>query len=131
MLTVGEITAMQEAATAALPDTITITRDPGTGSLNTETGAWTPDPPSTIYSGVGRVRTPTAEEIQVIFGDRQVTETSYVVTIPADAGDVQIGDIVTVSASDDPHIDLRSFRVVRTPAGSWLINRRLGAETVE
>jgi hypothetical protein len=131
MLEPSEIAAMRETSERAMPDTCTITRAAATGALDTVTGEWDPDAASTVYTGVGRVRPPTANMAEVVFGDRQVTRQRYVGTFPYDAAQILIDDIVTVTASSDDQISGRSFRVATVSSGSFLIDRRVGLEVVE
>lgn len=131
MLTAGELDAMRATSTAALPDVCEITIPSTTGTLDPETGVWTPDPPTVLYTGACRLRAPTAEEYEKVFGEQQVTETRYILTVPATVPQIPIGARCAVTSGSDPHIGQVPFRVTRVPAGSWLIDRRLGVEHVD
>ncbi len=98
--------------------------DPITGELSTPTG-------DVVYEGPCRIKTPSAVERNVIFGDTQVTKSRFIAMFRWDIPDVEIGNIVTVTESDDPHITTRSFRVVMVPSSSVLTHRKLGVEAVE
>jgi hypothetical protein len=115
-----------------MPDTVTVSRPTTSGGAVDPAGTFVPATATAIYSGAARLRpAASTREATSIFGDGVITETRYVLTVPYDTPVVLVGDVVTVSASDDPSIDLRAFRVTRRPAGSWLIDRRLGVETTE
>lgn len=131
MLTADEIAGMRFTSEQALPDECTITRPASGGTLNEHTGVWTPNAPTTIYAGRCRLRAPSTEEFEKVFGETQVTETRYIATFPADLPAVEVGDMLTITSSADPHItsELR-FRITRAPFGSWLVDRRLGVEVV-
>ena len=91
----------------------------------------TPDAGTVVYSGPARLRTPSGVEREVLFGESQVTSTRFAVTIPHDSPQILIDDVVAITASDDPHIANRSFRVVLVPSASYLIYRELGVEADE
>lgn len=131
MLTAAEIAGMQQTVSAALPDVGTVTRDAAGGTLDPITGEWTPASPTTVYNGPCRLRPPDAEDIEVLFGDTQVTKQRFVGTFPHNAAAFKVGDVLTVTASSDPHIAHRTFRVTGHSAGSWHLGRRVAFETVE
>lgn len=122
---------MRETSELAMPDTLLITRPVSTGSLDPVTGIWTPDPPVTVHDGPGRIRPPSPQEIEVLFGGEEVTKQRYVGTVPWDSGPFEVDDHVVITAGSDPGVADVSLRVVTVSVGSWLIDRRLGLETVE
>ena len=131
MLTEAEIAGMRETATAALPDRCSVTRSSPTGSLNTSTAVWTPTAATTIYVGSCRVRPPDAEDLEVLFGDTEITKQRFVVTFPYDCPALHVDDVVTVTDSSDGLIVNRPFRVTGHASGSWQIDRRAALEAVE
>lgn len=122
---------MRETSESAMPDTLLITRSVSTGSLDPVTGIWTPDPPVTVHDGPGRIRPPSAQEIEVLFGGEEVTKQRYVGTVPWDSGPYQVDDRAVFVVSSDPDVADVSLRVITVSVSSWLIDRRLGLETVE
>lgn len=131
MISPADLTAMRSTSAAALPDTCTVKRpvaDQG-GSLNTDTGVFTPSAGTTIYTGVCRIR-PAAglTEVVAIFGDDQITQGRYIGTFPWDTPEFAVGDLMSVATGSDAYIDEVVFRVVRIGGGSWLIDRRVGLE---
>jgi hypothetical protein len=114
-----------------LADTGTITRG-GVPVFDPVTGSYTPASGTVIHEGPCRVRMQarTSGDLD-IFGDTAVTTTRFVITFPHDIPNVLIDDVVTVSESDDPHIGLRSFRVIAVPSLTFLMYRELGCEVIE
>ena len=132
MLTTSELDGMRATSKAALPDTVLITEPADGGTLDPATGTWTPNAPTTIYDGPGRVRVPSsATEMERIFGDREVTVQRYIAVLPWDATGVARGHRLAVTAGTDPDITSTSFRVVAVAVGSNHIDRLLGCEEVE
>ena len=129
MLTADEIDAMREVTAQVLPDTITVVRA-ATPTFNSGTGLLETGSPTTIYAGPGRLAMPSNTEREVLFGEEQVTLTRFAVTLPHDADDVLIDDIVTLTSDDAVAAD-RSFRVIVVGAMSYNLNRTLGVEVVE
>lgn len=129
MLTAAEITAMRAVTAQVLPDTATITRVTGT-TFNPATGTNTPTT-STVYSGAARLSMPSMAEREALFGGEQVTMTRFIVTLPYDADDIELEDVVTFSSSGDGLAETRSFRVVVVGSMSYDLNRTIGCEVVE
>lgn len=130
MISASDLAGLRATSLAALPDTCTIARKALTGTTDA-TGSYTPDAPTSIYSGVCRLRPPDTAEIRVLAGDEQVTRQRYVLTIAHDAAEVLVDDIVSVTVSSDAVMLARPFRVIGRASGSWLIDRRLIVEATE
>lgn len=116
-----------------MTDTGMITR-PGDGEaeLDPETGALTPPDPETVQDeGPCRVRMPTTIEMNRLFGEEDVSITRYVAVFPWDSSVAQIGDLVTITESDDPSLLGAPFRVVLIPRMTHLMYRAYGCEVVE
>lgn len=131
MLNELELDAMRECSLSALPDTGVIVRPAAGGTLNTTTGVHTPAAAAAVYAGVMRVRPPTPTEVEVIFGDREVTKQRYVATLPHDVDPVAIDDRLHLLTSSDDRLVDRWLRVVTVSTGSFSIDRRLGLEVAE
>lgn len=133
MLTDAELAGMRDTSQAALPDNVRIERPapPGDGDLDPDTGVWTQADPDLIWQGKGRVRPPTAEDIEVLFGDEQVTKLRFIGTFPFNIPVVEVEDVVIVTSSSDPHVTGRTFKVTSVSGGSWLIDRRVALEVAE
>lgn len=114
-------------------DTGIITRaGSGPGTIAPATAVYTPPAPTTIYNGQCRVRKPTtALEQEIVFGDVNVTVARYVVNLPYDAPLIEIGDVFTLTVSDDGEIRGVPMRVATVVGKSMLLYRQLGLEVIE
>jgi hypothetical protein len=120
------------AAQSMMIDEGTIKRPgAGTGTLDPVTGDWTPAAGTTIYTGRCRVRRPDAMQQQVVFGDISTTVSRYVVNLPSDSPLMAVGDVFTLTDSDDPEILDVPMRVVSVLGKSVLMYRQLGLEAIE
>lgn len=119
-------------AVTLLLDQGTISR-PGTGSgtIDPITGDFTPPAGSVVYSGPCRVRHPTAQEQQIIFGDLNATRSRYTVDLPFDAPLIAVGDVFTLTATTDAEILDVPMRVATVIGKSVLMYRQLGLEVIE
>lgn len=126
-----ELTELREMASAALPDTGTVTR-PGTGgTLDPVTGDWTPNAGTVTYTGRMRIRGATAQDSDIVFGDTEVSTSRMIGVLPHNAPEIHVDDVITVNTSSDIHIAARAFRVRVVAHHSYLTDRRLGLEIVE
>lgn len=125
-----ELAELREMASAALPDTGTVTRG-GSGGVLDGNGDWTPNAGAVIYTGRLRVRGATAQDSDIVFGDTQVSTSRMIGVLPYDAPEVKVDDVVRISESSDPIVHLRSFRIRVVAHHSYLTDRRLGLEVVE
>jgi hypothetical protein len=123
---------MRDAAQSMLIDEGTISR-PGTGSgtIDPVTGDYTPPAGTEVYSGRCRVRHPTAQEQQVVFGDINTTVSRYTVDLPYDAPLVAVGDVFTLTVTADAELVGAAMRVASIIAKSVLIYRQIGLEVIE
>lgn len=109
-----------------------ITRPAATPGTIDGSGVYTPTAAATVYTGPCRVRRPTtAQEQQIVFGDINVTVARFIVNLPYDAPHVAIGDVFTLTVSDDPQILGVPMRVAVVIAKSVLMYRQLGLEVIE
>jgi hypothetical protein len=131
VLTADEIAGMRETVESAQPDTCTITRPVAGGSLDPWTAVWTPFAATAIYTGVCRVRTPTSEEVEELFGDREIVKQRLIGTFPHDVPHLEVSDVVVLTETGDPEHADRPYRVTGFSSGSWLLGRRVALEAVE
>jgi len=134
VLTDEELAGMRATSETAMPDTIAVVRpaSPSDGILDPLTGVWVPADATAVFSGMGRVRAASGiEELRAVFGDEQSTTLRYILTLPASADAIEVGDRVAVLSGSDGQIGTRAFRVTRVPVASWQIDRRLGVEVIE
>jgi hypothetical protein len=116
-------------ASSLLDDTGIVERpstDPPT--IDPVTYVSTPAAPTTVYEGPCRVRTPTNAEQIAIFGEVAVNKQRFLVSFAYDVPLVNIGDVVRITDSEDPHVSVRSFRVVAVPSKTHLMYRQFGVE---
>lgn len=111
-------------------DTITFSR-PGTETFNPGTGLIESEADTVVYSGVGRLRMPTATETEVIFGDEQVTKLRFVIDVPHDVTGIALEDVATMAETDDASALGREFLVVAVPSETFNLYRSIGCEVVE
>lgn len=111
--------------------TATITRHTAAGAtFDPDNGQTTYPTATTVYSGRCRVQRPMQGEMAREIGDRQVIIRPHVVSLPADAPEVRIGDKVTVSpwsdsTQGDPHLPGEPLWVHDVRYGSLIWQRDL------
>jgi hypothetical protein len=93
----------------------TITRD-GASVLNPTTGLREPTAASTVYAGKCRLRTPTAQELEVLFGEQQVTLSRYMLDVPHTTRGVRVDDVVTMTLTEDSDAEVLPLRIVAVTA---------------
>ena len=131
MLTDLELVGMQQTADTALPDVGRIDRPSGSSTLDVDLLSDTPTDPDEIYVGAMKLRPPgRGDEIEVLFGDEEVSTQRYMCRIPHDAPTVERNDIVRVTQSSDGEILNRTFRVRGVSEGGWHVGRLLAVEVV-
>ena len=114
-----------------MADTCTITR-PGTPVFDSATGTYT-TPSTTVYTGKCRVRTRSIgflRDRQAEAGEELVTIWPYIVAVPISASDVQVLDLVTITASADPLLVDATMRVRIANAGTNANARKLDCEDI-
>lgn len=121
---------LRAQAESTMTDSCTITR-PATSTFNTTTGAYATTT-TPIYTGRCRIRTRSTnflrdKESQA--GEQLAVIWPYIVSIPATASDVQVSDIVTLTAAD-PLLNGKTLRVRIANAGTSTTARRLDCEEV-
>lgn len=119
----------QRFAEQTMTDTCTITRA-GEPVYNPATLAYTASS-TTVYSGKCRVK-PSAlsGNTTVQAGEERVALWPYAVSVPVSVTDVELDDLVTVTASADASLVGRVLRVRSTARGTHITARRLDAEEV-
>lgn len=121
----------QTLAETLMEDTCTITRSGGEPVFDDTTGTYTTPAASTVYSGKCRVK-PSAlsGNTTVQAGEERVALWPYAVSVPVSVVDVELDDLVTVTASADASLVGRVLRVRSTARGTHITARRLDAEEV-
>jgi hypothetical protein len=120
----------QALAESLMVDSCTITRRGGDPVFDDTTGTYTPATPTTVYTGVCKVRPSNLSgNTTAQAGEREVSLWPFSVSIPV-AEDADLDDVVTVTASLDPSLVGRTLRVRSVARGTYLTARRLDCEEV-
>lgn len=111
-----------------MADTCIITRT-GLRTLDESSLAMT-GTPSAVYTGVFRLDPTSAggepQHSTVDAGERQVFRQVRTGRVPADAGGIEVGDVLTVTSSgQDDDLPGRAFQVLAVEHGTHLTARRL------
>lgn len=129
-MTIGSVLIRgRRAAEMLMTDTATITRA-GASTFNPTTGQLTPTS-TTVHTGPCNVRMPAAVEIERLFGEEQVTATRLVACFPHDVTGIELGDVVTVTESEDVDLVGVPLRVVALPRRSHVIYKGFACEVIE
>jgi hypothetical protein len=120
----------RRSARARMVDEVTIAR-PGPLGLDTDTGDLAPTTGATVYTGPGRLKMPSAVEINRLFGGEDVTKTRFVLSVPYDVTGVEVGDVVNVADSESDSAQEIAYTVVLVPRESFEMDRLFGVEAVE
>jgi hypothetical protein len=112
-------------AESIMVDTCTITR-PGSdsGTFDPDTGETVPSARTTVYTGKCRSRSREVLSRVAEMGGQAVTTSAYVVSIPVTTTGVEVGDMVTVTASNDPGA-VRNLIVQSVESATYVTARRL------
>ncbi|MFI6299549.1 DUF6093 family protein [Nonomuraea sp. NPDC050790] len=125
----GVLAAGRAAARRLMRDTCVIERKDGPPVLNEETGELE-QPWEAVYTGVCRVKPRTSREVE--WGEREVALGQYVAVLPWDmVPEVQRGDRLRVTASDDAWLVGRNLEVLATALSGTATARRLLVEDKE
>ena len=103
---------------ATMTATVLVTRRNNVGALDYATGLVV-DAPTTIYSGKARLSR-VRGNVSMDIGEEVEYYSTLTVSIPLSAALVIIDDMVQITASPDPHVVTRQFRVTDTEGGGDL-----------
>lgn len=123
------LAAGRQAHEALMVDACTITRA-GAATLNRSTSVLTPGTPTTLYQGKCLVKPQRVPRNQQA-GERLTVIARYEVAVPFAAlatDDLQVGDLVTVTASGDARLVGQVFAVMSTDFGSHSTAWRITVE---
>jgi hypothetical protein len=119
-------TPLRTMVTGFLTDTCTITTS-STIEYDETLGHDVDTAGDEVYAGVCRVR-PAAGDRVIAIGEGTVTLRLFDVTLPWDATGIEVGQLVTIDASSDPHMVDRELRVADVQGGTDTAYRRLVCE---
>lgn len=97
--------------------------DAATGLLDTPVG-------TVVYSGRCRMRQPTTQELETMFGERQVITSRSVACLPHDAVGLLVGDVLTLTDTGDVDTSTRSFRITALPSATFMLYKGYPCEAV-
>lgn len=124
----GARAAGQRLAEQLMVDTCRITRTTGTTAHDPVTGRVVPAT-STIYEGRCQVRVPTSTPETPESAGRTATVQDAIVKVPLAVTGVEVGDTITVlTATHDPELPGRTYRVSGTHAKTYATARKLAVE---
>lgn len=119
----------QAAAEQLMVDSCTITRAGARGSFDSTTGTYSAAAADTRYTGKCRVKPSALSANQAVqAGERAVSLWPFTVSVPIAVDNVELDDIVTVTASADPSLVGHRLRVRSIARGTYLTARRLDCE---
>ncbi|WP_326828680.1 DUF6093 family protein [Streptosporangium sp. NBC_01810] len=125
----GVLAQGRAAALRLMRDTCTVERKDGEPVLNQTTGQLE-QPWETVYTGVCRVKPRTQREAE--WGEREVALGAYVAVLPWDASpEIQRGDRLTITASDDAWLIGRPLEVIAIALSGTSTARRILVEDKE
>lgn len=127
----SQVPFWRQEAESLMVDTGSISRPGEGGTLDPVTGLWTPTPAAVVHTGPCRLRQPNTAEQEVVFGDELVTRQRWLVDFPHTVTEGRIGDVITITASDDPEAEARSFRIVAESAMTYNLYREYACEAIE
>ncbi|MCB0966273.1 MAG: hypothetical protein KDB37_05510 [Ilumatobacter sp.] len=114
-----------------MTDECIVERPSSTSVFDETAGTYEPSAPTVVYAGVCRLRTASARaQIDQQVGGELVVLSSFDLWLPASTIDVRLGDVATITGSDDELIVGESYRVTRIEQRSHLTRRTLGVELI-
>lgn len=124
--------AGRAAAEALMVDACTVTAQPAAQVYDPATDTYTTPAGTLRYTGPCKVKPRDNDDQVVDAGGQTVSLWPYVISVPMTVTDVDLNDVVTVTASLlEPAFVGRSFRVRQVLQGSFLTARRLSCEVQE
>jgi hypothetical protein len=118
-------------ATDAQTSECTISRSSNGGGTTDPDGTWHPPTATEVYTGPCRVVPNPERERLLVVGDQQVTRRRYQVAIRYDTPEIEIDDLIAITAADDTGLIGRKLRVVDVTYSSNQWQRDLIADEVE
>lgn len=122
MLTPGQLAAARTAQNSLMRSTGTVTR-PGNGWVYVD-GVEQREPDETIYTGPLRLQRASRASGFTPAGAETLPVAAYVAAVPWDVTGITVGDVVTVTASDDPAADGRRFTITDVELNAFAVTAR-------
>lgn len=122
MLTPGQLAAARTAQNSLMRSTGTITR-PGNGWVYVD-GVEQREPDETIYTGPLRLQRARSGAGHIPAGAETLPVAAYVAAVPWDVTGITVGDVVTVTDSDDPAAVGRRFTITDVELNAFAVTAR-------
>jgi hypothetical protein len=124
------LTALRAIATGSMVDECAVTRGAGASTFSPfdpDTGQHESDSDD-IYTGPCRVQPRATDDRVVNVGEEPTSQRDYTVSLPWDAPEIKVDDLVTVTASNDPLLVDRVLRVLDVAHSTLQTSRELVCE---
>lgn len=121
MLTPGQLAAARAHQNTLMRATGIITR-PGNGWEYVD-GVERREPDETVYTGPLRLQHASGGRF-VQAGAETLPVAAYVAAVPWDVTGITVGDVVTITASDDPAADGRRFTITDVELNAFAVTAR-------
>lgn len=117
-------------ADLGLPDECTIVRPaPGQGTVDADSGRWTPPAGQPVFTGPCRLQSdPRARPKNADTTDELLVMQRYKASLPWDAPQVLVDDVLTVTRTHDPQLAGRPFVVRDVKYDTFQVRRFLDLE---
>ena len=122
MLTPVQLAAARTAQNSSMHSTGIVTR-PGNGWVYVD-GVEQREPDETIYGGPLRLQRATRASGFTPAGAETLPVATYVAAVPWDVTGIAVGDVVTVTASDDPAAAGRRFTITDVELNAFAVTAR-------
>ncbi len=120
----------RRAAANLMLDTAVVTRPGGSPTFNAITGVLVPSVGTVVHTGPCRLRQPTPQESEVLFGEQQVSIARFIAVFPHDVTGIDIDDVITLTTSADPDVIGFEYRVTAVPRSTFTIHKSYACEAV-
>lgn len=130
MISEEELAQLRADQTLYLPDVCSITREDSTPTFDENTGTYTSDDSTTLYTGACRVAPMDIQQRNVEFGETSRDLLLYIATLPYSAPEVRKDDSFTVTSSADEQLEGRALEVHSVIVTSLQTARRLVLQEV-
>lgn len=106
-----QLASMRATVDSTLTDTCTI-GELGATTFDPDTGTYAEGAETAVYSGACRIGMTQGSDRVVEVGGEPVSLRTYNVRLPWDTEGIEVDHVLTVTASNDPHLQGRRMRVI-------------------
>ena len=122
MLNPGQLDAARTAQNSLMRSTGIVTR-PGNGWVYVD-GVEQREPDETVYTGPLRLQRSQRAAGFTPAGAETLPVAAYVAAVPWDVTGITVGDVVTITASDDPAVVGRRFTILDVELNAFAVTAR-------